>query len=78
MEEFINKNSKDIIILDYLITCKQLLEMIERDIKNNGIENYDRFAKKSRIEEIVEGTTSDINSELYEKILERGMVIVNA
>lgn len=63
--------------MDYLITCKQLLEMIERDLKNNGMENYDRFAKKSRIEEIVEGSTSDINSDLYGKIIERGRSVVN-
>ena len=47
--EFLSEHSKDIIILDYLITCKQLLEMIERDIKSSGMENYERFAKKSRI-----------------------------
>ena len=51
--------------------------MIERDIKNNGVENYDRFAKKSRIEEIVEGSTSDINEDLYSKIIERGRLVVN-
>lgn len=43
--------SKDIIILDYLITCRQLLDMIK-----DG-ENYEKFTKKSRIEEIVEGIT---------------------
>ena len=43
--------SKDIIILDYLMTCKQLFEMIREG------ENYERFARKSRIEEIVEGST---------------------
>ena len=35
--------SKDIVILDYLMTCRQLIEMIK-----DG-ENYERFAKKSRI-----------------------------
>ena len=29
------------------------------------------FSKKSRIEDIVEGTTSDINYNLYKKILEK-------
>jgi hypothetical protein len=65
---FIESSNKDIIILDYLITCKQLLEMIEKDIKLNGCENYEKFAKKSRIEEIVEGSTTDISMDLYEKI----------
>jgi len=41
----------------------------------NGCENYEKFAKKSRIEEIVEGSTSDINAELYEKIVERGRIV---
>jgi hypothetical protein len=38
------KLSKDIIIVDYLMTCKQLIEMFE-----NGQEDYFNFAKKSRI-----------------------------
>lgn len=38
------KISKDIIIVDYLMTCKQLIEMLE-----NGQEDYFNFAKKSRI-----------------------------
>ncbi len=46
------------VILDYLITCKQLLEMIEKEVRATGAENYEKFAKKSRIEEIVEGSTS--------------------
>lgn len=57
--------SKDIIILDYLMTCKQLFEMIREG------ENYERFARKSRIEEIVEGSTGEISYELYVKIVER-------
>ena len=51
--------------------------MIERDTKKSGLENYDRFAKKSRIEDIVEGSTSDINADLYGKIIERGRIVVN-
>ena len=47
------------------MTCKQLLEMIK-----DG-ENYERFARKSRIEEIVEGSTGEINYDLYSKIIER-------
>lgn len=35
-EEFLGSYNKDIIILDYLITCKQLLEMIEKEVKMNG------------------------------------------
>jgi hypothetical protein len=38
------------VILDYLITCKQLLEMIERELRAGGHENFEKFAKKSRIE----------------------------
>jgi hypothetical protein len=46
---FLGIFSKDIIILDYLITCKQLLEMIEKEVRINGRENYEKFARKSRI-----------------------------
>ena len=52
----IHAYNKDIIILDYLVTCKQLVAMIIKD----G-EDYEKFSKKSRIEEIVEGATSEIN-----------------
>lgn len=70
-EQCIKEYSKDIIILDYLITCKQLLAMIIKD----G-ENYEKFAKKSRIEEIVEGATSEINPFLYQKIIDRAKVML--
>lgn len=46
-DDVVKKNEKEIIILDYLITSKQLI-----DILKNG-ENFERFARKSRIEEIV-------------------------
>jgi hypothetical protein len=74
---FLGIFSKDIIILDYLITCKQLLEMIEKEVRVNGRENYEKFARKSRIEEIVEGSTSEINAELFKKIMERGVLMLN-
>lgn len=47
-EEEIVNISKDVVILDYLITSHQLIEMIK-----NHPEGYERFARKSRIEEIV-------------------------
>ena len=37
----------------------------------NGQEDYFNFAKKSRIEDIVEGSTSEITFNLYKKILEK-------
>ena len=58
--------SKDVIILDYLITAHQLIEMVR-----SGPENYERFARKSRIEEIVEGKTVEIHLGLYKQIMER-------
>lgn len=64
-DDFILDNSKEIIILDYLITSKQLIEIFK-----NG-ENYEKFAKKSRIEDIVEGKTADISRDLYSKIMNR-------
>ena len=39
-------------------------------------ENYERFARKSRIEEIVEGSTGEINYELYLKIGERARIML--
>ena len=68
----VQKLSKDIIIVDYLMTCKQLLEMFE-----NGQEDYFNFAKKSRIEDIVEGSTSEITIALYKKILEKAKSFSN-
>lgn len=65
--------SKDIIILDYLVTCKQLVTMILKD----G-EDYEKFSKKSRIEEIVEGATSEINQTLYNKIIDRARVMLSS
>jgi hypothetical protein len=76
-QEFLSNFSKDIVILDYLITCKQLLEMIEKEIRASGLENFEKFAKKSRIEEIVEGSTSEISPELFSKIIERGKYVVS-
>ena len=51
-DSFIESYNKEIVILDYLITSKQLIELFK-----NG-ENYERFSRKSRIEEIVEGKTA--------------------
>jgi hypothetical protein len=34
-------------------------------------ENYERFAEKSRIEEIVEGKTAQIHWDLYKRIVDR-------
>jgi hypothetical protein len=65
-EEEIALFSKDIILLDYLITSRQLIEMIK-----SSPDGYERFARKSRIEEIVEGKTVDIHYELYEQIMQR-------
>ena len=64
-DSFIESNNKEIVILDYLITSKQLIELFK-----NG-ENYERFSRKSRIEEIVEGKTADISRQLYYKIMGR-------
>jgi len=58
--------SKDIVVLDYLITAHQLIEML----KNNP-NGYERFARKSRIEEIVEGRTVEIHWDLFEQIMDR-------
>ena len=44
IEKDIEKYSKDVIILDYLITAKHLLEMLV-----DG-ENYEKFSRKSKIE----------------------------
>lgn len=64
-EAEVQKFSKDIVIVDYLMTAKQLIEMfVDR-------EDYCFFSKKSRIEDIVEGTTSDITYSLYHKIFEK-------
>ena len=45
------------------------------EIFKNG-ENYEKFAKKSRIEEIVEGRTAEITGELFGKIMERATELV--
>lgn len=65
VEREIGKYEKDVVILDYLITAKQLLEMLA-----DG-ENYEKFSRKSKIEEIVEGTTASITVDLYQKIVQR-------
>lgn len=69
-EDAIKKYEREIIIIDYLITSKQLI-----DILKNG-ENFEKFAKKSRIEEIVEGKTADISRDLLDKIMKRAKEIV--
>lgn len=66
----VQKLSKDIVIVDYLMTSKQLLEMFE-----NGNEDFFLFSKKSRIEDIVEGSTSNISYNLYKKILEKAKTL---
>lgn len=48
-EGAIGGSDKDVVILDYLITCKQLLDMIHKDLRASGRENYEKFARKSRI-----------------------------
>jgi hypothetical protein len=55
-EEEITLLSREVVILDYLITAQQLLEMV-----GTNLQAYERFARKSRIEEIVEGRTVDIH-----------------
>ena len=60
----VQKLSKDIVIVDYLMTSKQLLEMFE-----NGNEDFFLFSKKSRIEDIVEGSTSNISYNLYKSLI---------
>lgn len=57
-------------IVDYLMTSKQLLEMFE-----NGNEDFFLFSKKSRIEDIVEGSTSNISYNLYKKIVEKAKTL---
>lgn len=66
----VQKLSKDIVIVDYLMTSKQLLEMFE-----NGNEDFFLFSKKSRIEDIVEGSTSNISYNLYKKIVEKAKTL---
>jgi len=55
-----------VIILDYLVTSQQLIEMVR-----NNPNGYEKFSRKSRIEEIVEGKTVDIHFQLYQQIMER-------
>jgi len=64
--------SKDVVILDYLITSRQLIEMIK-----SSPDGYERFARKSRIEEIVEGKTVEIHYELYNQIMQKVKQIMN-
>jgi hypothetical protein len=65
-EEDIGLVTKDVVILDYLITSHQLIEMIR-----SNPAGYERFARKSRIEEIVEGRTVDIHLGLFRQIMDR-------
>jgi hypothetical protein len=39
-------------------------------------EGYERFSRKSRIEEIVEGKTVDIHYELFKQIMNRAQKIM--
>ena len=70
-DNFVDNCSREIVVLDYLITSKQLIELFK-----NG-QNYERFSRKSRIEEIVEGKTADISRELYHKIMNRAKDVAN-
>ena len=70
-DNFVDNCSREIVVLDYLITSKQLIELFK-----NG-ENYERFSRKSRIEEIVEGKTADISRDLYHKIMSRAKDVTN-
>lgn len=65
-EEEIVILSREIIILDYLITARQLIDMIK-----SHPSGYEKFARKSRIEEIVEGKTVEIHYSLYTQIMQR-------
>lgn len=69
-ETAVQGQQNEIITLDYLITAKQLI-----DIFRHG-ENHEKFARKSRIEEIVEGKTADITPELFGKIMDRAVELV--
>lgn len=53
------------------MTARQLLDIL-RD--NPG--DHEKFARKSRIEEIVEGATATIDFPLYTKIIERSAVLL--
>ena len=65
-EKEVNTLSQEVVILDYLVTARQLLEMVK-----SHPEQYERFARKSRIEEIVEGKTVDIHWDLFGQIMSR-------
>lgn len=41
----------------------------------NGNEDFFLFSKKSRIEDIVEGSTSNISYNLYKKIVEKAKTL---
>lgn len=57
--------TQETIILDYLITAYQLFELIK-----DG-ENYELFARKSKIEEIVEGQPNRVTMDHYNKICKK-------
>ncbi len=67
---YIQSYSKDVIALDYLITAKQLIELYRNS------EDYERFTRKSQIEQIVEGSTNQIDQSLFEKILQRAETVL--
>ena len=62
--------SKDVIVLDYLITSKQLIEMA-------SLNSFEYFARKSKIEEIVEGKNVDIHYDLYKQIVKRAQKVID-
>lgn len=64
-EESIENLVQETIILDYLIIAYQLFTLIE-----DG-ENYEYFAKKSKIEEIVEGRSTLVTLEHFNRISEK-------
>lgn len=61
----IGTHTGEIIVLDYLVTTYQLLGLIKDK------EDYARFARKSKIEEIVEGSPTNITANHFQKILEK-------
>ena len=54
------------------MTARQLL-----DILKENPNDHEKFARKSRIEEIVEGATAAIDYSLYGKIIERATVLLD-
>ena len=61
-DENIEELSQQTIVLDYLITAYQLFELVRTG------ENYEVFARKSKIEEIVEGQPNRVTMTHFSKI----------